>query len=550
MARALRACGVRRFGTVSHIGTPRKWVFVTDLATMCLGAKVAGVYPWDDAEGTADRITHYQSTAVVVEDAGAARHSEKIISKCEKLPDVRVLVVVDSGDEDRWIERRSAGPLRVVSWRKFLALGGNEPESLEHFLAGADRAVRYPGHVAALVSTSGTTGRPKVIMHSHDSLIYSAYTWHLGCYPSLPTSVERSRSGEVITLSYSPVAHVASFVFDLMSQLAISGHGEHNNVLWLMDLSKLPQPQQLAALREVQPTWWFAGASWWDASKAILEGEAERSPAIRACISAAGSGAEVGKQAIEHLGLQRCKFCASGSSAARPDTLAFFQGLGLRLFEGVGPSEVCGIGTRATPGLGRPGSLGQPFLGTEMKIQHKAGRDEFECEGEILFRSRANFLGYLQQEEATAAAVDGEGWFHSGDIGWVDPADRNLYMYGRESELERTTRGIRWWANPTENAVMEQLRHEIKRCMVVGSGKPEAVVLVIPRDGIALDDAVIRAGLHRASDTVNNGGRLSAWLQVEDFSPENGCLTRRGNKVRRNYIKERYALQIDRALGL
>ncbi len=111
----------------------------------------------------------------------------------------------------------------------------------------------------------------------------------------------------------------------------------------------------------------------------------------------------------ERLGLRRVRYAASGAAPIAPDVLRFFMGIGVPMHEVYGMTENTASPRPTGPGRVRLGTVGEAHDGVEVRID--------ETTGEILTRHPAAFVGYWRKPEATAEAIDADGWLHTGDVG-------------------------------------------------------------------------------------------------------------------------------------
>ena len=111
------------------------------------------------------------------------------------------------------------------------------------------------------------------------------------------------------------------------------------------------------------------------------------------------------------VGLNRVKLAPTGAAPISPELIRWYLALGIPLREGWGMTETTGGGTVTPVGAGKPGSIGLPGPGVELRISEQ---------GEILIRGANVFAGYLNLPEKTAETIDTEGWLHTGDVGRVD----------------------------------------------------------------------------------------------------------------------------------
>jgi long-subunit acyl-CoA synthetase (AMP-forming) len=236
-------------------------------------------------------------------------------------------------------------------------------------------------------------------------------------------------------------------------------------------------------------------------------------------------------------------------------TLDFFLGLGIPLLEVYGMSECTGPTTVSLPGAYRTGTVGRAVPGSEIRIAE---------DGEILIKGPHVYLGYFKDEAATRAALDADGFLHSGDVGVLDDAGY-LTVTDRKKELLVTSGGKKTGPALLE-ARLKQLPG-VAQAVVVGEGRnylsalftldPLRVEEVAREAGSPARDAaqaaacpLFRAYLQRALATANaHFARFETIkrfaLLPHDFSVEGGELTPT-LKLRRRVIYDKYAAEIER----
>jgi long-chain acyl-CoA synthetase len=172
----------------------------------------------------------------------------------------------------------------------------------------------------------------------------------------------------------------------------------------------------------------------------------------------------------------------------------FERTFGGAVFEGYGLTEVSGIATTYVPGQPRrPGSVGMPLGATELRVVSLRGEPLAAGQpGEVQFRGPSVIGGYWEDPEATAEAIDPDGWLSTGDIGRID-ADGYLFLVDRKKELI-----IRGGYNVFPREVEEALYAHpgVLEAAVVGIPDPalgeEVAALVVPRPGVVLDPDELR----------------------------------------------------------
>ncbi|XP_021403026.2 long-chain-fatty-acid--CoA ligase ACSBG1 isoform X4 [Lonchura striata] len=165
------------------------------------------------------------------------------------------------------------------------------------------------------------------------------------------------------------------------------------------------------------------------------------------------------------LGLSSCQKHFSGAAPLSTETLCFFLGLNITLYEAYGMSETTGPHCLSGPYIYRQHSCGKPVPGCRVKLVDK----DKEGNGEICFWGRTVFMGYLNMEDRTKESFDEEGWLHSGDLGKLDN-DGFLYVTGRIKDLIITAGGENVPPIPIEDAVKKELPI-VSNAMVIGDKK-------------------------------------------------------------------------------
>src|SRR5262245_63666135 len=114
----------------------------------------------------------------------------------------------------------------------------------------------------------------------------------------------------------------------------------------------------------------------------------------------------------DQLVLRRSKLALTGGAPLGPDTFRFFRSIGVNLKQVYGSTETTGLVSLQPDTEANPTTAGRPVPGIEVKVAER---------GEVLVRGCGVFQGYLKNEEATREVIDPDGWFHTGDAGFIDP---------------------------------------------------------------------------------------------------------------------------------
>jgi long-chain acyl-CoA synthetase len=171
----------------------------------------------------------------------------------------------------------------------------------------------------------------------------------------------------------------------------------------------------------------------------------------------------------------RIKYVAYGGAAMPPRIMRFFELMGIPLLGTYGSTE-CGGVTLCGIGENRPGNLGKPFANIEIRIAD---------DGEILVRGPTVTPGYFQSPEVTRETLDPDGWFHSGDLGAIEP-DGSLRIVGRKKDVFYCAEG----SNIYPAYIELQLENDplIRQAVLVGDRRPFIAALIVPEaDRIAAE---------------------------------------------------------------
>ncbi len=406
-----------------HSGNRPAWV-LTDLAVQALGAVTVGVYPTSPATEVGYVLAHSESVVLVAEDE---EQVDKALEVRDRLPELRRIVVIDPRGLDV-----SADEL-LMTFAELEALG--EGAGVDDLASRAERL--DPAMTALIVYTSGTTGPPKGAMISHDNLVAATR--------SSEAQFDVGPGDEV--LSYLPLCHIAErliSVIDAIGSGYVVNFGEGGESF-------------ATDLREVQPTLFLGVPRVWEkmmAGVTIRMNDASR--VKRATYRFwTKQGARVARRRMDgrlgpfdrltyllgwlalyrplrkKLGLLRVREAISGAAPIAPQVLEFFWALGVPVREGYGQTENTAQATITPRDDVRIGAVGRPVPGSELRIAP---------DGEILTRGPATFLGYFKDPEATADAVDGDGWLHTGDVGHLDD-DGFLTITDRKKDIIITAGG-------------------------------------------------------------------------------------------------------------
>ncbi|HLY48068.1 MAG TPA: long-chain fatty acid--CoA ligase [Solirubrobacteraceae bacterium] len=452
LAGGLVKLGVRRGDTVALMLSNRPEFHISDLAVVTIGATPFSIYTTYPAEEIEYLITDAGSRVAIIDQAFV----EVFARARENLPQLEHVIVVDGEP-----------PADMLALSE---VEGADPDFDPSSLEPVQR-----DDLLTLIYTSGTTGPPKGVQLSHHNVMFAA--------KGIEEIISFEAGSKVI--SWLPAAHIA----ERMAHHYIP-------IIYAGTVTCCPNPREIVSyLPQVHPNWFFAVPRIWEKLKAGLEAmlaaqpEAQRRPLEDALAAALErvrlrqAGREVPEEleaavaaADEQyfsnlramLGLDQIRAVNVGAAPTPVEVLEYFHALGIELAELWGMSETCGAGTCNRPGAVKIGTVGPPGPGCEIRIAD---------DGEVLVRSEFVMRGYRNQSEQTAAAIDPDGWLHTGDIGELD-ADGFLRLIDRKKELIINAAGKNMSPANIEAAI-KTASPLIGQAVAIGDGRPYNTALIV-----------------------------------------------------------------------
>ncbi len=462
VALGLEQLGLRPGDTVAVIsGNRPAWLYV-ELAAQSIGAIPLGIFVDALPDQVQRMLEHSQARVVLAEDQEQA---DKVLGVRAALPRLERIVV----DDMRGLETYQ-DPM-LVSLERVEAQGrevdGADPGRYESLLAQ-----RRPDDVALLSYTSGTTGMAKAAMIGHRNLLAMA---------AGVTEVDPMREGDEV-VSFLPFAWVGEQLVSVAMALHVGA------------TVNFPEEPETARedLREIGPHVMIAPPRFWEAMcseyqvkigdsgfvkrlatraalalgerAATCEGDHAR-PRGMARAQRALARLLAFRTLLDKLGLARVRRAYTGGAPLGPEIFAFFRAIGLNLKQVYGQTETSGICVVHPDGDVRAGTVGKPTPGTRVRISES---------GEILVAGESVFLGYYQNPEATARALD-DGWLHTGDAGFLDEHG-HLVMIDRVTDVLKMADGSRFSPALIENKL--KFSPFVREAVVVGEERPFTVALI------------------------------------------------------------------------
>ncbi|MVU80719.1 AMP-binding protein [Nocardia sp. ET3-3] len=538
IAAGLAGLGVQRGDTVALLMTNRPEFYPIDVAVQHLGATAFSIYNTSSPE----QITY------LLNDSHA-----------------RVVVC-----EQQYLQNLTVG--RVGTDLEYLVCIDATPDGtvgLEDMVSDADptfdfekswRAVE-PDDVLTLIYTSGTTGDPKGVQVTHANMIAMV---------AGAEQLWRSDPDDRI-ISFLPSAHIADRLSALYHLMVVG-----NQLTTVADRKDFAR-----ALVDVRPTIFGAVPQIWQKLKAAIEAQVRDTDSANAELAqwALDCGRQVsdldldGKSvspvlraqhfAADHLvlsklraavGLDAPKLAISAAAPLSEEVLRFFNGIGIPLSDAWGMSELSGVVTMSAKGQVRPGTVGKPLDGVEIKIAE---------DGEILVRGPMVMKGYLNKPAHTADTVGVDGWVQTGDIGELD-ADGYLKIVDRKKELIINAGGKNMSPSNIENWI-KAFSPLIGQAVAIGDNRKYNVALIsldpetsaayaakydLPSTPDALSSnqnvvAAIEAAIDQANAKLSRVEQIKKFRIVPDFWEPGSDVLTPTMKLRRKPINERYAALIE-----
>jgi long-chain acyl-CoA synthetase len=512
VAKGLVGAGVAPGDRVVLLSKTRYEWTVADYAIWWTGAATVPIYETSSAAQIAWILSDSGAVAAIVENDG---HLSKVEQARSEAPDLRHVWTIDTGGLD---DLQSSG-------------ADVSDDDLEQ-----RRAALTSDTLATLIYTSGTTGRPKGCRLTHGNFRYEleAATEQL---------TELFTTEGASTLLFLPLAHVFARVIQVGAIRSGARLGHTADVKDLVTHLGTFHPTFVLAVPRVFEKV-FNSAS----GKAYADGKGkifDRAVQTAIGYSRALDGGRPGlvlraRHALfDRLVYGKLRDALGGEAqwaisggAPLGDRLAhFYRGIGVTVLEGYGLTETTAALCVNTPDDQRIGTVGRPLPGTEVRV----GDD-----GELSFRGLQVFDGYWHNDEATAEAIDTDGWFATGDLGEVD-ADGFVRITGRKKEIIVTAGG----KNVAPAVLEDRVRAHplVSQCLVVGDGKPFVAALVTIDEEAwtgSLDDPELKAEVQKAVDDANSQVSQAESIRKfeilpEDWTEENGYLTP-SFKVKRNAV--------------
>jgi len=438
-------------------GTRYEWV-VVDFGILAAGAATTTVYPTTHAEDVSFIVANSGSRIVVAEDQ---KQVDKLIAHRAELTAVDKVVVIDGVGDGDW----------VITLDELEQCGKQLLADSPSVVADRIAAIR-PDQLATLIYTSGTTGKPKGVRLTQDSWTYTA-----AAMDALGVLSDRD-----LNYLWLPLAHAFGKVM-LSLPLAI---GFTTVIDGRVD-------KIIENLTVIRPTIMGAVPRIFEKVHGRINEMMAKEGGVKKRLFDWATGVGVQMSRVKQAGERpsplllaqykladrlvlstirdrfggRMRFFISGSAALDREIAQWFDAVGVIVLEGYGLTETSAASTINRPAAYRFGTVGWTLPQTDVKIAE---------DGEILLKGPGVMNGYHDLPEATAEAIDTQGWFHTGDIGELD-AEGFLRITDRKKDMFKTSQG-KYVAPSAISANFKAVCPYASEIIVYGEGKPYCVALV------------------------------------------------------------------------
>jgi long-chain acyl-CoA synthetase len=457
-SKGLTALGVQKDDRVALLSENRPEWTITDFGSLKAGAVTVPMFSTLTAAQVGYILKDSGSKIICV---STSRQLEKVTAIRDEVPTLEQIIVFDR------IEGEC--PEGVIQFEAVCELDGD----------GQGIGVRNPSYaseddIATIIYTSGTTGDPKGVMLTHANFISNLQA----CKSLIDIS-----DADVL-LSFLPLSHVFE---------RLGGH-----YVPLFSGAKVAYAESTFTvaqnMREVAPTVMLSVPRLYETMhdrilRAVQEGSSLKQKIFHWGVSvgsSVSSAIQKGKKPSAILQLQqniadklvfaklkaatggRLRFFVSGGAALPQSIAEFFHAAGILILEGYGLTETSPVISMNHSAQWRFGTVGVPVPGVEVQIAE---------DGEILTRGPHVMKGYFNNESATAEVIDGEGWFHTGDIGIIDE-DGFVKITDRKKNIIVLSNGKNVAPQPIESVLVQS--PFINQIMLVGNERKNLAALIVP----------------------------------------------------------------------
>lgn len=525
----LQAIGLQKGERVAVFCSTRHEWTLADMGILSLGAITVPIYHSNTAEEAAYILNNSEASFVFTEE-GLAFH--KIVSVQNKIPSLRKILII--------------GHQEAAQDDTILTLDGLKKIGAQNKNFDWQTAINQvkAQDTASIVYTSGTTGPPKGVVLTHANFAEEADA----CFAIFPF-VEKMES-----LFFLPLAHILARAIQFFQLSKGFVHIYAESTERVVDNMVETHPEFIVSVPRIfekihertyaqvktytpwkQAVFHWAvtvGGRWSDTLRA------GKRPSLFLSLQMAVARLLVFRRIMQRLG-SKLQFAISGGAPLSQELGRFFHAVGFLLLNGYGLTETTAAINCNTVEDFKFGPVGKALPGVEEKIAE---------DGEILIRGPTVFKEYFNNPEATAEALDPDGWFHTGDIGRIDE-EGFLWITDRKKDLIVTASGKKVAPQNIESLLMDHPL--IEQAVVIGDNHKYLVALFTLNEENAkhLSPPESRKAVQTIIDSVNAG--LASYESIrrfiilgEQFTVDGGELTPT-LKVRRKIVAGKYKEMVE-----
>jgi long-chain acyl-CoA synthetase len=564
LALGLHQAGLARGEHMVVIGANRPRLYATMLAAQSLGAIPVPLYQDAAAAECVFPLTNAEVRFAVVEDQEQVDKLLEIRAQCPRLQAIWY-------DDPRGLRNYDEPGLAALD---VLAESGAALAASRPGLYREQVEQGQPDDVAAMFFTSGTTGNPKGVVHTHRTLLDRARAG---------ADFDRLTEREEV-LAYLPPAWIGQNIFSYAQWLACG---------YVVNCPESGATVTID-LKEIGPTYYFAPPRVFEGllTSVMIRMEDAAAPKRKLFHACMALARRVGPALMDRkpvpawdrllykagdllvygplrnaLGFSRVRVAYTAGEAIGPDLFTFYRSIGINLKQLYGSTETAVFVCLQPDDQARADTVGVPIQGVEVKVADN---------GEILVRSPGLLKGYYKNPQATAEVLTNDGWYHTSDAGFID-AHGHLKIIDRVKDVGRLKGGAHDGAMFAPKYVENKLKFfpHIKEAVAYGDGREKVCVLVnidfdavgnwaerrnLPYAGYTdlaqkpevyelIRECVEKVNADLAADDKLAGSQVSRFLVLhKELDADDGELTRT-NKVRRGYIADKYQVLVDALYG-
>jgi len=560
LACGLHQAGLQRGDHMVVVGANRPRLYATMLAAQSLGAIPVPLYQDAAAAECVFPLNNAEVRFAFAEDQEQVDKLLEIQPQCSLLTHIYF-------DDPRGL--RSYDEPGLASLDELLAAGKVYASAHPDFFKESVKSVK-PSDVGAMFFTSGTTGNPKGVVHTHDSLLNRA---RAGAEFDHLTNQEE-------VLAYMPVAWIGQNIFSYAQ--------------WLACGYVVNCPESAATvtidLKEIGPSYYFAPPRVFEGLLTSVMIRMEDASALKRrmfkffmSVAQRVGPSKMSGQSLgfwdgllyalgnflvygplrNNLGFSRVRVAYTAGEAIGPDLFSFYRSIGINLKQLYGSTETAVFVCLQPDHEARADTVGVPCAGVEIKVADN---------GEILVKSPGLLREYFKNPAATSEVLTNDGWYHTSDAGFID-AHGHLKIIDRVKDVGRIKGGVFDGSLFAPKYVENKLKFfpHIKEVVAYGDGREKVCVMInidfdavgnwaerrnLPYAGYTdlaqklevyqlIKECVEKVNADLSADALLGGSQVSRFLVLhKELDADDGELTRT-NKVRRGFIAEKYQALVD-----